>query len=71
MSFITPVCNGARHLMDTVVSIEGQQYAPLEILVIDDGSTDTYGLHYGVHAGNMTRGLSPITTASSVPPPCT
>ena len=40
VSVITPVYNGARHLVDAVTSIERQDYEPLEIIVVDDGSTD-------------------------------
>ena len=32
--------NGARHLREAVRSIERQGYEPLEIIVVDDGSTD-------------------------------
>ena len=40
VSIITPCYNGARFLADTLRSAAGQSRPPLEILVIDDGSTD-------------------------------
>lgn len=40
VSVIIPVYNGAEFLLDALASIRAQNYAPLEILVMDDGSTD-------------------------------
>ncbi|MDQ2868677.1 MAG: glycosyltransferase family 2 protein [Verrucomicrobiota bacterium] len=40
ISVIVPVFNGERFIADAIDSIVGQDYAPIEILVIDDGSTD-------------------------------
>jgi glycosyltransferase involved in cell wall biosynthesis len=40
VSVITPVHNGARYLSEAIESIERQRYEPIEILVVDDGSTD-------------------------------
>jgi glycosyltransferase involved in cell wall biosynthesis len=40
LSVIVPTYNAARFLPDAIASIRCQQYAPLEILVVDDGSTD-------------------------------
>lgn len=40
ISVIVPVYNGERHLAEAVVSIRAQKYQPLEVIVVDDGSTD-------------------------------
>lgn len=40
ISAIVPVYNGERHLREALESIAAQRYEPLEIIVIDDGSTD-------------------------------
>lgn len=40
VSIITPCYNGARYLRDTLQSAMAQTRPPLEVLVIDDGSTD-------------------------------
>ena len=40
VSAIIPVFNGERYLARAVESILAQSYRPLEILVVDDGSTD-------------------------------
>ncbi|MBI4550868.1 MAG: glycosyltransferase family 2 protein, partial [Candidatus Latescibacteria bacterium] len=40
ISVIVPVHNGAAFLADAVESIQRQGDAPLEIIIVDDGSTD-------------------------------
>lgn len=40
VSVIVPVFNGERHLAEAIGSIIFQDYQPLEVLVVDDGSTD-------------------------------
>lgn len=62
VSVVIPVYNGERYLAEAVQSALDQAYRPLEVLVIDDGSTDGSGAvaqsfgqlvhyHYRDHAG--------------------
>ena len=40
ISVIIPAYNAARYLDEAIASIRSQAYAPLEIVLVDDGSTD-------------------------------
>ncbi|MGD0731344.1 MAG: glycosyltransferase [Terracidiphilus sp.] len=43
IAVIMPVRNGAAHLEETIRCVVAQDYAPVEIVVVDDGSTDGSG----------------------------
>ncbi len=40
VSVIVPVFNGGRYIYDALQSAFGQDYRPIEVIVVDDGSTD-------------------------------
>ena len=40
LSIITPCYNGARYIRESLASALSQTHLPLEVIVIDDGSTD-------------------------------
>lgn len=43
ISVIVPVYNGEKYLAEALESIRRQDYEPLEVVVVDDGSTDRTG----------------------------
>lgn len=40
VSVVIPTRNGGAHLLETLASVFAQTYTPLEVIVVDDGSTD-------------------------------
>jgi glycosyltransferase involved in cell wall biosynthesis len=51
VSVIIPVHNGDRYLAEAIDSVLEQRYRPLEVIVVDDGSTD--------HSGEIARSYGP------------
>lgn len=41
VSVVIPAYNAQKHIEETLKSVFGQTYAPLEVIIVDDGSTDT------------------------------
>ncbi len=54
VSAIIPVYNGEAFLADAVKSILKQNYQPLEIIIVDDGSTDSTA-QVGARFGDAVR----------------
>ncbi len=44
VSVIMPLYNGSKYVRDAIESILGQTYGNLELIIVDDGSTDNSGL---------------------------
>ncbi len=44
LSIIIPIYNGERYLRDTLDSVIGQSFTNYELILVDDGSTDTTGV---------------------------
>jgi glycosyltransferase involved in cell wall biosynthesis len=64
VSLIVPVFNGGPYVRESLESILGQTYPSLEVIVVDDASTDStpeilasYGNRIRVHRQEKTRGI--------------
>ncbi len=64
VSVVVPVFNGARYLKESLDSILAQTYRPLEVLVMDDASTDatpeilaSYGHRIRAHRQDTNKGI--------------
>ena len=64
VSIVVPVWNGEAHLRESLDSILAQTYPQLEVIVVDDASTDStpeilasYGDRIRVHRQQSTRGI--------------
>ncbi|MCI1690195.1 MAG: glycosyltransferase family 2 protein [Leuconostoc mesenteroides] len=55
ISIIVPVYNGEKYIRDTIISAQEQTYQNIEILIIDDGSTDKTNSIINVLAENDPR----------------
>jgi glycosyltransferase involved in cell wall biosynthesis len=59
VSVVVPVYNGASFLLDALTSIGMQNYEPIEVIIVDDGSTDESHLIAGSflahHDGRLLR----------------
>lgn len=60
VSAIIPVRNGERYLGEAIESVLGQRPAPLELIVVDDGSSDG--------SGDVARGFGEAVIVVSQPP---
>ena len=56
VSVIVPVYNSEKYLGECVDSIVNQSYRNLEIILVDDGSTDTSGAICDRYAQNDSNG---------------
>lgn len=59
VSVIVPVHNGERFVTEALQSILGQDYQPLEVIVVDDGSTDRTLEIVGKYAERVIRVSQP------------
>jgi glycosyltransferase involved in cell wall biosynthesis len=61
---VVPVCNGERYLREAIESIRSQTYRDIEIIVVDDGSTDGTAAIIAEYAAIV----RPISQANAGPP---
>jgi glycosyltransferase involved in cell wall biosynthesis len=65
ISVIIPVFNGERFIAEAIQSVLKQEYKPLEIIVIDDGSTDGTADLVKIFEGNIRYFYQPNAGISS------
>jgi len=65
ISIITPCYNGARYIRETLQSALAQTHSPLEVIVIDDGSTDNSAA-LAAAAGPLVRVIRQANQGESV-----
>ena len=51
ITILVPVYNGATYIRETIESLLAQTFTDFELLVLDDGSTDSVGRDYTVDQG--------------------
>lgn len=56
LSVIVPAYNAESYLEQCISSIKGQSYSDIQIILVDDGSTDHWVLSV-INMRNRTRGL--------------
>ena len=54
VSVVIPTFNGVKYIRETLDSVLGQNYRPLEVIVVDDGSTDATRKTVGKYAPHVT-----------------
>jgi len=55
VSVIIPTYNRAKHLIEAMDSVQNQTYRPIELIVVDDGSTDCTKMSVEVYAAGLAR----------------
>ena len=65
ISVIIPLYNKAENIIDTVASVVAQTFLPLEIIIVDDGSTDDGAARVSEHFGDKIRLISQVNAGVS------
>lgn len=59
LSVVIPVFNGEKYLAEAIESVRAQTYSPIEIIVVDDGSSD--------RSGDIARGFGGAVRCEFIP----